>query len=112
MLRPILLAAAASFAIAAAARAQDEPQPRPPSAQSERAASPRPDPFVISNDACGASRFAHLMGQDYGELYQASLIPSHSNRYDRIRPITLEYTPYRLNFVVNGEGRIVAIGCF
>ena len=105
------LAAAASLAIASGAIAQSAQRPQPSSAESERAAA-RPDPFVIANDACGASRFAQLLGQDYGELYQASLIPAHSNRLDRIRPITLEFTPYRLNFVVNGEGRIIAIGCF
>ena len=111
MFRSFILAAAACMAVTFSAGA-DEMQSVQPGQDSERVASARHDPFVISDDTCGASRFAHLVGQEYAEVYQASLIPSDSNRLDRIRPITLEYTPYRLNFVVNGEGRIIAVGCF
>ncbi len=111
MLRPILLTVAACMAVIFSASADELQSPQPRQA-SEGAAPAQHDPFVVSDDSCGASRFAHLLGQEYAEVYQASLIPSDSNRLDRIRPITLEYTPYRLNFVVNGEGRIIAIGCF
>jgi len=111
MLRPIMLATAACLAITIGAGAEEQ-QSQQQRQEGERAAPARQDPFVISDDTCGASRFAHLLGENYAQVYQASLIPSNSNRLDRIRPITLEYTPYRLNFVVGGEGRIIAIGCF
>jgi len=111
MLRPIILAAAACLAIAIVAGAEER-QTQRPGRDGERVAPARQDPFVISDDTCGASRFAHLLGQNYAQVYQASIIPSNSNRFDHVRPITLEYTPYRLNFVVGAEGRIVAVGCF
>jgi len=110
MLRHIAFTFTACLAFSANAAAQDEPQPMQ---QDERAALVRHDPFIISDEeSCGAERFSHLLGQSYAEAHQASLIPSSSNRLGEVRPITLEYMPYRLNFVVNGEGRIVAVGCF
>ena len=111
MLRLIAIVAASCVALTFSAGA-DELQSAQPRRDSERTSPVRHDPFVISDVRCGASRFAHLLGEEYAEVYQAALIPSDSNRLDRVRPITLEYTPYRLNFVVNGAGRIVAIGCF
>ena len=72
----------------------------------------RPDPLVISNDASVASRFAHLVGSDYGELYEALLIPRLAIATIAFARFARKYTPLRLNFVVNGEGRIIAIGCF
>ncbi len=112
MFRPVLLAAAACAALGFSANADEPQQPLRPLHDNEHVGPARHDPFVVSDDRCGASRFAHLLGQEYAQVYRASLIPSDSNRLDRIRPITLEYTPYRLNFVVGAEGRIIAIGCF
>lgn len=72
----------------------------------------RPDPFVVSGDACGASRFSHLVGAPVAELHQAGL-PANANVLGQGgRLTTLEYEPARLNVVVNGAGRVVAIGCF
>jgi hypothetical protein len=68
--------------------------------------------FVISSDSCGASAFAHLVGEDYATVHQASLVPADSNVVGGARLTTLEYTPGRLNVVLDGQGRIAAIGCF
>jgi hypothetical protein len=103
MLRAIAFSAAFAGASALAEEPRQREQPAP---------EVRRDGFVISGDACGASRFAHLVGEDYAEMYQASLLPADGNVVDRTKITTLEYTPERLNVVVNGQGRIIAIGCF
>lgn len=64
------------------------------------------------SDECGASRFAHLIGREYAQVYQAALLPADSIVQNRSMVRTLEYTPHKLNVVVGAEGRIVAIGCF
>lgn len=70
------------------------------------------DSFVIAGDSCGASRYAHLVGEPVAELYHAAL-PANANLVAQTgRLTTLEYEPARLNVVVSGTGRIVAIGCF
>ncbi|HVZ99890.1 MAG TPA: hypothetical protein VG841_06205 [Caulobacterales bacterium] len=92
-------------------------------AEPKRAAPPR-DPFVISVDACGASRCAHLVGRSY-KLEQASL-PAHAVIHGGADagavPVAgaarqsagarmLEYRPQRLDIVVDGAWRIVSVGC-
>lgn len=110
MLR-IAFVAAVAFAACASAVAQEQAAPEErPSAQVQ-AQDIRRDGFVWSNDTCGASQYDHLVGEPYAELHQAAL-PANSNVVDRGRLTTLEYTPARLNVVVNGAGRIIAIGCF
>jgi hypothetical protein len=52
---------------------------------------------------------AEEMHPEQAELHP---IPADSNEVDSARLSTLEYKPSRLNVVVNGEGRIIAIGCF
>lgn len=100
MLRHILFVSAA-LALASSAFAQDVPR---------RAW--RSDGFVISGDACGASAYQHLVGQQYARLYQAALVPAGANLVDRVQIKTLEYRPERLNFVLGGDGRLIAVGCF
>lgn len=82
-------------------------------ARDERAATPaQRDRFVLTSDACGASRYAHLVGRDYAQVYHAAMLPTDSAVQNRSMWRTLEYTPHQLNVVVGVEGRIVAIGCF
>jgi hypothetical protein len=69
------------------------------------------DRFVIADDACGASRFAHLVGEEFAEIHRAAL-PQDASIVDRVSATTLEYTPHRLNVVLDGAGRVVAVGCF
>ncbi len=93
LLAPVLL-----FAVCASASAQTSSNEIPGSG------------FIRASDACGASRYAHLVGERYAEVYQAGL-PADAFVVGRNRPTTLEYKPGRLNVVVGYEGRIVAIGC-
>lgn len=71
---------------------------------------PGRDRFVLAGDACGASRYAHLVGERYATLDEA-VLPDSANVVTA-RPFTLEYEPGVLNVVVDGAGRIIAIGCF
>jgi hypothetical protein len=110
MLR-IALITAAVFAACASAMAEEQAAPEDQRSAHEQANEVRRGGFVWSNDACGASQYDHLLGEPYAELYHAAL-PANSNVVDRGRLSTLEFTPGRLNVVVNGQGRIIAIGCF
>ncbi|HYD73320.1 MAG TPA: I78 family peptidase inhibitor [Candidatus Binatia bacterium] len=109
MLR-IALVAAVVFAACASATAEEQAAPVERAAEEQTTAIHR-GAFVVSGDECGASRYSHLLGEQYAELHHAAL-PTNSNIVDRGRLTTLEYTPARLNVVVNGAGRIIAIGCF
>jgi hypothetical protein len=109
MLRTFIVAAA--FAACASAAAQEqaaEGQQLTPDAQVQDV---RRDGFVISNDACGASAYAHLVGEPYTELHHASL-PANSNVTTGKGMTTLEFEPGKLNVVLSDQGRIIAIGCF
>ena len=113
MLRAALIG---SLIIASAgAAAAEERRPVDAQAQAEDdtpAPQLRRDGFVITGDACGASRYAHLVGRDYAQVYQAALLPADSVLQHRSMWRTLEYTPHQLNVVVGDAGRIIAIGCF
>jgi hypothetical protein len=71
----------------------------------------RDDPFVISGDECGASRYQHLVGEHFPGVIQASL-PSDTYVLGHGRVTTLEYRPGRINVTLGGGGQILAIGCF
>jgi hypothetical protein len=111
MLRTAMLAAFALALASVSAAAQEQPRDNP---ATEREAAParQDDRFVLSRDECGASRYQHLLGREYARVYHAALLPTDSVVQNRAIRRTLEYTPYRLNVVVGGEGRIIAIGCF
>jgi hypothetical protein len=98
MLRSLLLAPAFFFAACASAPGQTASSEIPGHG------------FVRASDECGASRYAHLVGERYAEVYQAAL-PANAFVFGRNRPTTLEYKPGRLNVVLDGYGRIAAIGC-
>ena len=115
MLR-IAIVAAVAFSACASAAAQDRTDveqgaPWERTQSEEIFPEVRHDGFVKSGDECGASRFSHLVGEPYAERHHAAL-PADSNVVDGRRLTTLEYTPARLNVVVNRAGRIIAIGCF
>lgn len=82
--------------------------PRPLAAASPAALEDR---FVIAGDECGASAFEHLVGEEFVSLPQAAL-PANALVLNRVEPSTLEYRPRRLNVVLDGAGRIAALGCF
>jgi hypothetical protein len=70
------------------------------------------DPFVISSDECGASRYSHLVGEGVQSL-QPVILPPHANVFsgNNVAPTTLEYVPGRLNIVFDDAGRILSVGC-
>jgi hypothetical protein len=109
MLR-IALIAAASFAACASAMAEEQAAPREETTE-EQVQNVRRDGFVISNDACGASQYDHLVGESYGELHHAAL-PANANFVTSKGLTTLEFEPGTLNVVLSDQGRIIAIGCF
>jgi len=103
--------ATAAFAACAGAFAEEQDRSvQEALSETERAEIPR-DRFVRSGDECGASRYAHLLGERYAELRQA-LLRSDANVVDRTRAMTLEYRPGQLNLVLDGAGRVIAVGCF
>jgi hypothetical protein len=110
MLRMALVAAVASAACASAMAQEQAPPEEQPTAQ-EQAREIRRDDFVWSNDACGASQYNHLVGEPYAELHDAAL-PANASIWDFSRVRTLEFKPGQLNVVLDGRGRIIAIGCF
>jgi hypothetical protein len=110
MLR-IALIAAFAFAACANAVAQEQTAPEEQPAPQDQAREIHRDGFVWSNDACGASQYDHLVGEPHAELHDAAL-PANANIWDFSTVRTLEFKPGQLNVVLNGEGRIIAIGCF
>jgi hypothetical protein len=70
-----------------------------------------PDDFTVAGNACGASDYAHLVGEPWGELHQAAL-PTDARVIRHNMANTLEYAPGRINVILAGDGRIAAIGCF
>jgi hypothetical protein len=109
MLRHIIVMAL----MAAASPAWAEVRPAPTqTSDDQNAQTPSDDRFVVSGDECGASRYRHLLGRDWAQVYQAALAPADSAVQNRPRMRTLEYRPQQLNIVVDGTGRIIAIGCF
>ena len=115
MLRAALIAALVFAAANTAAAEEERRHADVRQAQTEDGVSARHlrgDRFVVMSDACGASRYAHLVGRDYAQVHQAALLPADSVVQNRSMWRTLEYTPHKLNVVVGGAGEIVAIGCF
>lgn len=95
-------AALAALMLTACA-AQENPAPR--------AELFNPDDFIVAGNACGASDYAHLVGEPFGEMQQAAL-PADSRVIRHNMANTLEYAPKRINVILDGAGRIAAIGCF
>lgn len=70
-----------------------------------------PDDFTVAGNACGASDYAHLVGEPWGETHQAEL-PMDARIIRHGMANTLEYAPGRINVILAADGRIGAIGCF
>ncbi len=98
-------AALAGLALLAGCAAQDIPAPQAGDALFA------PEDFVVAGDACGASEFAHLVGEEFVTTHQAAM-PADTRVVRANMANTLEYTPARLNVFLDGRGRIAAIGCF
>ena len=70
-----------------------------------------PDDFTVAGDACGASAFAHLIGEPWAETDQAAL-PADARIIRHDMANTLEYAPQRINVMLAPDGSVGAIGCF
>lgn len=70
-----------------------------------------PDDFTVAGNACGASDYAHLLGEPFAETHQAAM-PADTRVIRHNMANTLEFTPGRMNVILDGGGRIAAIGCF
>lgn len=114
MLRSAMLAALAlALAGVGIAAAQEQESLRDNRATAGEAAPLRDDDrFIVSSDACGASRYRHLVGREFAQVYQTAALPADTLVQNRTMMRTLEYTPEQLNVVLGGDGRIIAIGCF
>jgi hypothetical protein len=111
MLRAIFIAAIAAAAVSVSAAAQEQPAPEPAVDVDTLTRDIHRNGFVVSEDACGASAYDHLVGEPFAELHVAAL-PANAGVWDFSTLRTLEFTPDRLNVVLGADGRIVAIGCF
>jgi len=70
-----------------------------------------PNDFTVAGDACGASAYAHLVGEPWGETHQAAL-PADARVIRHNMANTLEYAPGRINVILAADESIAAIGCF
>jgi hypothetical protein len=70
-----------------------------------------PEDFIVAGNACGASEYAPLVGEPWGETHQAAL-PADARVIRHNMANTLEYAPGRINVILAADGRIAAIGCF
>lgn len=67
-----------------------------------------PDP---QNDTCGARDYANLIGQDATALERVLIM----RQVRVIRPgqaITMDFNSQRINFSIDGAGKIASIGCY
>jgi hypothetical protein len=97
-------AALAGLALLASCAAQEIPAPH-------TADTLAPEDFVVAGNACGASEFAHLVGEEFVTTHQAAM-PGDTRVIGATMANTLEYTPQRLNVILDGRRRIAAVGCF
>jgi len=112
MLRTAMLSAFALAIASVSAAAQEQPTHDDRATAPEVTQAREGDPFVVSSDACGASRYRDLVGREFAQVYQTAALPADTLVQNRTMVRTLEYTPARLNVVLGGDGRIIAVGCF
>ncbi|MEZ5960708.1 MAG: I78 family peptidase inhibitor [Hyphomonadaceae bacterium] len=70
-----------------------------------------PNDYTGAGDACGASAFAHLVGEPWGETHQAAL-PADARVIRHDMANTLDFAPGRINVILADDERIAVIGCF
>jgi hypothetical protein len=96
-------AALAAALLLGACAAQDGP--------AAREAMFSPEDFVVAGNQCGASEYAHLVGERFAETLHAAM-PEDVRIIRYATANTLEYAPGRPNVILDGRGGIAAIGCF
>ncbi|MGL4235080.1 I78 family peptidase inhibitor [Tabrizicola sp.] len=68
---------------------------------------PEPAP---GSDACGASTLQYLVGKDKS-VFAAMSFVAGTRFIEPGMPITMDYSPTRLNFDLNSAGRITRVWC-
>lgn len=97
-------AALSALALLAACAAPETPAP-------SATAAPQTADEATRADACGASRYAHLIGTPADRIDRASLPP----RTRVITPdmmVTMDFLAERLNVIVGTDGRVGSLRCF
>lgn len=61
-------------------------------------------------DACGASGYGFLLGQNR-DVLAAMTFPAPMRAYGEGDPVTLDFNPARLNVVWDETGEIIAVSC-
>ena len=89
------------------------------SEQTQPKAMPVAEAIALTNDDCGRSKYAHLIGQSQSRLFESPEIPSNSIHYGKGASIVMVVDTRRLNFVNNGgyaapevsDPKIVGVFC-
>ena len=98
----LLLAACSStpsYPTSAPPEAPATPQPPPKR-------SPAPSPQVSVQDQCGAAAMQHLVGRPRSEI-PVPLVPSRQRVACTTCPVTLDFSPQRLNFFFDADTGII-----
>jgi hypothetical protein len=92
-----------SVAALTACAAQETPAP-------PQAAAPQTAEEATQADACGASRYAHLIGASAEQIDRAALPPR--TRVEPNTMVTMDFSAERLNIIVGADGRVGSMRCF
>jgi hypothetical protein len=97
----VVVAAALALAACASPPEADIAAPPPP------ASPPPPRPIAVTpTDTCGAAAVRHLIGRPRTEI-PIPLNPSRQRVACTTCPVTLDYSPQRLNFFFDAETGII-----
>jgi len=88
-----------SYPTSAPAETPAAPQPPP-----KRSPAPRPD--ISVKDQCGAAALQHLVGRPRSEI-PVPLVPNRQRVACTKCPITLDFSPERLNFFFDADTGII-----
>jgi hypothetical protein len=92
-----------------AACSQGAAPPEPPGEQA--AVGPQTAEEATAQDACGASRFQHLVGVLASEIDQRTL-PDGTRVITPDMMVTQDFRPERLNVITGTDGRVSSLSCF
>ncbi|WP_323717482.1 I78 family peptidase inhibitor [Paracoccus aminovorans] len=71
---------------------------------------PEPEtPPVMGEDSCGASRYLPLIGQSGVTISVPANVPYRS--YKTGDPVTMDFSPSRLNFEHDKTGKLIRVSC-
>lgn len=99
--------------LAAACGQATEEQANAPASETEQmqAATPQTAEEATAQDACGASRFQHLIGTLASEIDQAAL-PAGTRVLTPDAIVTQDFRPDRLNIMSGTDGRVSSLSCY